>query len=346
LPAAAGASFSAAVSPAGPLSAGPLLARPLLFASRRELSDYALAEGLSWVEDSSNATDKYSRNFVRHRLVPLIQERYPSVLDNLADNLSRFREVEVLYRQALDVHRSQLLERRGADSWQISVIKLRKAVPAATVIYELLRPFGFTPAQSAEVRALLDSTSGHYITSGTHRVLRDRKMLIISSLPDAEHAPGAAAGFDAAPAGQATGAAGATAAAPIAPIPAVLDEDAPAVQFPGGELVQSRERVDPGYPAPIPDDPRRALLDAAHIRYPLILRRWKAGDYFYPLGMRKKKKLSRFFIDCKLSLLDKERTWVLESEGRILWVVGQRIDDRFRISGSTTEALRLEWRTG
>jgi tRNA(Ile)-lysidine synthase len=315
-----------------PLQEG--IVRPLLFASRQELADYAAGEDLSWVEDGSNATDKYNRNFVRHQLVPLLEQRYPSVLDNLGDNLPRFREVEVLYRQALDVHRAQLLERvdTGAHPlpglWQISVIKLRKAVPQGTVIYELLRPFGFTPAQSGEVQALLDSTSGHYITSATHRILRDRKMLILSPLSDAAPAPAAAA-------------------------PVVLDEGADKVQFPGGVLLQSKEPLTsapltsgpltPPALALIPADPRSALLDAAHIRYPLILRRWKAGDYFYPLGMKKKKKLSRFFIDCKLSLVAKEQIWVLESDGRILWVVGQRIDDRFRVTAATRHLVSLRW---
>lgn len=300
------------------------LVRPLLFAFKEELAEYAAAQGLSWVEDSSNATDKYSRNFIRHRLVPLLEERYPRVLDNLSNNLTRFREAEALYRQAIDVHRAQLMEYGNGDVRQISVLKLQKASPLGTVIFELLRPYGFTPAQSAGVQALLDSTPGHYVTSGTHRILRDRKMLIISPLPDTS---------------------GPAVPSAIRFVPSVLDEFAAQALFPGGALLQVRRTLNAAKPAPVPDDPRKAFLDAAHIRYPLILRRWKAGDYFYPLGMRKKKKLSRFFIDSKLSLADKEQVWVLESEGRILWVVGQRIDDRFKITGSTTEVIQLEWRS-
>ena len=283
------------------------IVRPLLFARREDLEAYAKEEGLDWVEDSSNATDKYSRNFVRHRLVPLLEERYPRVVDNLADNLSRFREVEVLYRQALEVYQTQLLEKKGPDTWQVSVIRLGKAVPLGTVIYELFRPFGFTPAQSGAIQALLDSPSGRYVSSATHRVLRDRRMLLIT--PTSES---------------------------TAPI--VLDVGNASIDLPEGTLFHSRIPS-----AALSEDAQIALLDAAYVHYPLVMRRWKTGDYFYPLGMRKKKKLARFFIDAKLSKVDKEKAWVLESQGRILWVVGRRIDDRFKICPSTKEVIRLEW---
>jgi len=89
--------------------------------------------------------------------------------------------------------------------------------------------------------------------------------------------------------------------------------------------------------------PNVALLDAGKIGYPLLLRRWKAGDYFYPLGLRKKKKVARFLIDTKVSMAEKERVWVLEMDKKLIWVVGRRIDDRWKIGPGTKDVLRIEW---
>jgi tRNA(Ile)-lysidine synthase len=326
------------------------IVRPLLFATRAALQQFAEEHGLTWVEDSSNQSDKYTRNFFRHQVIPLVQQAYPAVMENLADNLGRFREIELIYRRAIEQQKKKLLEYKGKEI-HIPVLKLKKAEPLLTVLYEIITPFGFSPQQAGAVAALLDSESGKYVRSGSYRILKNRHWLIISPLDTTEAATilveGAAGNIayeqgmlrleqlplsrlpeGVIPATPAT--ASPTAASPAAS-PAASSAASPAAP-------PARKRPNPGGP---PVNPI-AWLDAEQIKFPLLLRKWQPGDYFYPLGMRKKKKLARFFIDNKLSLADKEKIWVIEMDKKIVWVVGLRIDDRFRITPSTRQVLKIE----
>lgn len=284
------------------------LIRPLLFAARKEIAAFAAAEQITFVEDSSNLTDKYTRNYFRHQVLPAIEQAFPEAVKNTAASIERFREAEILYQQALDVHRKKLLEQRGQEYF-IPVLKLQKTQPLQTILYELLKPFGCSPAQSAQVAALLDSGSGHWVATQTHRILRDRKWLIITPL-------------------EVTGSRH-----------FIIEEDQHMISLPDASISMDIIRAT----SPLPSDPHIACVNIDVLQFPLLLRKWKQGDYFYPLGMTRKKKLSRFFIDQKLSLADKEKVWVLESAKKIVWVVGMRIDNRFRVTDQTKEVLRLHW---
>ncbi len=290
-----------------------VVVRPLLFAGRAVLQQFALEAGLTWVEDSSNQLDKYTRNYFRHQVIPLVQEVYPGALQNLAENIGRFREIEIVYHRAIDQQLKKLLEYRDNEVF-VPVLKLKLASPLATLVYEMITPFGFSAQQTSAIIALLDSGSGKYVCSSTHRILRNRNWLVISPLQTREAAN-------------------------------ILVETGDAVVvYERGELRLQRLPL-ANVPGDIGDN-SIAWLDAADIQFPLLLRKWQAGDYFYPLGMRKKKKLGRFFIDSKLSLGDKEKVWVLEMNKKIIWVVGMRIDDRFRIGAGTKSVLKIEWVRG
>lgn len=311
----------------GMLPSADGIVRPLLFAYRAELEAYAREQQLKNVEDSSNLTDKYNRNFIRHKVLPLIEERFPEVRHNMEANLSRFRDAEVLYNQAVRSQLSKLLEPKDPVQWQVPVLKLSKAEPLDSILYELFKPFGFTPAQVIDIKSLFRSSTGHFVSSPTHRIIRDRRMLLIS--PHQNEAVTQVA----------------------------WPEDQSSVAFPGGRIsmntlgehaIREVHRGDPNIPdagpkIPEAGDSNVAYLDASSLTFPLLLRKWKAGDYFYPLGLGKKKKLSRFFIDRKLSLADKEKVWVLLSGDRVVWVVGQRLDDRAKIFPGSKACLRLEW---
>ncbi|HEV3412929.1 MAG TPA: tRNA lysidine(34) synthetase TilS [Puia sp.] len=283
------------------------VARPLLFADRAVLQRFAEESKLTWVEDSSNLSDKYTRNFFRHQVLPLVERAYPAAMDNLADNLCRFREIEVIYRKAIEQVKKKLLVYRG-DEVHIPVLKLRKSGPLSTLIYELFSPYGFTPQQAGVIEGLLDSPSGKYVCSATHRLLKDRRWLILTPLNSAE------------------------------PPTILIGEDRTIVDY-GPNRLQLEWLPDfAGQPSA---DTSVAWLDAKEISFPLLLRRWRPGDYFYPLGMRKKKKLARFLIDQRLSLAEKEKVWVLEMNKKIIWVVGRRIDDRFKLTDATRQILRI-----
>jgi tRNA(Ile)-lysidine synthase len=180
-----------------------------------------------------------------------------------------------------------------------------------TILWEIIRHFGYSARQVDEVSSLMDSETGRYVASATHRILRNRNWLLISPVQSAQTNV------------------------------FLIEETVPDIVFPAGTLRVKiigpllKDELDAG--ADI------TFLDHRDIRYPLILRKWKQGDYFYPLGMRKKKKISRFLTDAKLSLPQKENVWVLESDKKIIWVVGMRPDDRFRIGPGTASILKVKW---
>lgn len=286
------------------------LVRPLLFASRKQITSFAGEHNLQFVEDSSNSSLKYTRNYVRHQLIPVIEKIFPAVRENIQDNIERLRDVELLYRQSIDNHRKKLLEYRGGEVF-IPVQKLKKVSPLKTIVFEIVREWNFLPGQLPDIMALLDGETGKYIQSATHRIVKNREWLIIGEKKS-----------------------------DIKTI-TVIEQPSENIRFAGGEL-SVKERTLDGKDWKPGTDPYIAEIDADDIKFPLLLRNWKDGDYFYPLGMQKKKKLSRFFIDQKLSQLQKEQVWVLECNKKIIWVVGRRIDNRFRVTASTKKLLQIK----
>ncbi|MBX2926163.1 MAG: tRNA lysidine(34) synthetase TilS [Chitinophagaceae bacterium] len=288
------------------------LVRPLLFASKAMLLEFAVQNDLSWVEDSSNLTDKYTRNYFRQHIIPEILKIYPEAETGIQENISRFRDAEVLYNQAIEQHKKKLIELKGAEV-HIPVLKLKQSVPLKTIVYEIVKEYNFSSGQAGEIVDLLQSESGRYVVSSTHRILKNRSWLIITALEKLEENESSVI---------------------------VINDEQTAVSFAAGILKFKKEDCS----REVTDNKHANLsyVDADAIQYPLLLRKWKAGDYFYPLGMKKKKKLSRFFIDQKLSLAQKEKVWVLEMNKKIIWVVNHRIDDRFKVTPSATACIRIE----
>jgi tRNA(Ile)-lysidine synthase len=282
------------------------LVRPLLSFTRKQLEEFAHAHALCWVEDSSNAGNDYTRNYLRNKVIPSISEVYPDFRVNMENNLTRFSEAAVLYRQSIAFHKKKLLSQYGPE-WHIPILLLKKSDPVRTILYEIIRDFHFTPAQTDEVIRLLDGANGKYVAGPAHRIIKNRRWLIIAPVEQTLEAH------------------------------IIIEENDKQVEYSGGQLRFSYVSVQDSKTLSKESD--TAWLDAAKIQFPLIFRKWKSGDYFYPLGMKKKKKLARFFIDQKLSKTAKEKVRVLIMDNHIIWVVGYRIDNRFCINNNTDNIL-------
>jgi tRNA(Ile)-lysidine synthase len=241
----------------------------------------------------------------------VVQKAFPQAEENLLRNIERFAGAELLYNDAIEAYKKKLLEPKGTEM-HIPVLKLLKLPAASTILYEIISGYGFTAHQTDDVMALLPAETGKYVASATHRIIKNRKWLIIAPLATEN-------------------------AATI-----LVEQGSGSIAYPGGMLVFEKivelAGVEPGN--------NLAQLDAALIQFPLLLRKWKTGDYFYPLGMQKKKKLNRFLGDLKLSVTQKEAVWVLEMDKKIIWVVGRRIDNRFKVIAATKEILLINCKEG
>ena len=286
------------------------LIRPLLFAHRQDILSYASQQNVPFREDVSNSSDKYLRNAVRLNIIPVAEKYFPAVVAQLNDSIHRFAQVEELYIEAVNAKLKKLVDKRGSDLY-IPVLKFLKAKPLEAIAYELFRQYGFTAAQIPHIIELTESDSGHFMESASHKVIKDRDFLIITTRATAD-----------------------TDFITIDGVPCTIEAGKHHFHF---SLAKNS--------GAIPTSPHIAYIDASKITFPLILRKWRVGDYFYPLGMgMKKKKLSRFFIDQKLPLHEKDHVWVLECQKRIVWIAGMRLDERFKLKPASHKVLKVELR--
>ena len=280
------------------------IVRPLLSVDRHQIVRWLADRHLPFRTDSSNASDVYRRNFVRLRLLPLMEQLNPSVRDAILRMAGHLTDVEAIYRNAIDSHRAHLIDADG----RISIDALLRTPALQAVLFELLTPYGFTPSQCADIARALSGESGRSFVApgGRWHLLKDRLHLILY--------PADEVSADAFPLTL-----GSELTAPI-------------------RLSLEERIVDEAFT--ISRSPHVATFDADRIALPLTLRRWRAGDSFVPFGMTGRKKLSDYFSDHKFSLLHKAAAWILcDASGRILWIVGHRTDNRFRITSKTRRAL-------
>ena len=283
--------------------------RPLIHATRAEILAYAQEHGLQWREDSSNAVDVYTRNMIRHRLVPLLEEINPRFVQSAAETMARLSETEAI-QQALLRHWWQEKSRTEPDGVQrIGRNEVLNMPHPEHLLYLILEEKGFSPEQCRQLAAGLNGEAGLELKSDTHCVLIDRNDLIINPLETA--------------------------------LPVLhIQVDDLMLRLPDGRTLML---VPAAAAPPYPDGQTAVLVDSEKLVFPLQLRTWKPGDSFQPFGMGgQAQKLQDFFTHQKLSRLEKDRTWLLfNGDGAMIWVVGLRSDERFRVGQKTDKALKI-----
>lgn len=285
------------------------IVRPLLFATRKDIFDFAKANNIPFVEDSTNEDIQFLRNKIRHRLFPLLKDLCPNFDTVIKKDIDRLRETEIVFRSVIERLRADIIEKES-NICKINIDRLKKLHPIRILLYELLSEYGFNETDSNNVLASLDKESGKQFFSKTHRLLKDRNYLFITPLNADQHQERY-----------------------------LLNESQNMVNYPMHLIIETLEDLTF---VNISKDRNIAMFDKDMLQFPLVLRHWKQGDAFVPFGMRKSKKLSDFFTSEKYSLIEKQQQWLLCSGNDIIWIVGRRTDNRYRISEKTKTILRIE----
>jgi len=281
------------------------LIHPLLFATREDIMAYVEQNKLSYREDSSNKTSKYLRNGLRHKIMPVLEAMQSKYRSILMQNMERFSAAESIYLQKIEEEKQRVCKTEGTFVL-VSIPDLIALENASTYLFEFIKPFGFVFSQAKEiVESIKKGQSGAQFYSSSHMLLRDREELIIQLIQEKP-----AEDF-------------------------VLESEFGEIHYP---LHLSWETL---AKCSIEKDEHIALIDFDKLKFPLKLRKWEQGDAFYPLGMHGKKLLSDFFIDLKLNQIQKENVWLLLSNEEIVWILGYRIDNRFRMTKNTKRTLKI-----
>jgi len=282
--------------------------RPLLCCTRSELENYLIEHELEHVEDSTNSLSDYKRNKIRNEILPLLTEINPSIRQTLYASLDHFKGTLKIYQQAITKITEMIVDNSG-ETITMNIELINKQVDVPTIMYELLSPYNFNFKVIEQIIEHLDSESGKIFFSETHRLVKDRNKLIISTkCLNKENI-------------------------------FILSQEDEVLYFPS-KLTINKFAVTEAYE--VSRNNKKVHIDAAKINFPLTIRAWREGDTFYPFGMKKRKKVSDFFIDNKFSLPEKEQTRFLVSGDEIVWIIGHRLDNRFRVSEETTDILELE----
>ena len=287
-----------------------VIIRPLLWVSREQIHQYAIENQILWHEDHTNAESVYLRNKIRNQLLPVFDELHPEARQGLYKSLEHLSAENELFRELLKEKLSQIV--RHDDG--IQKVKVPEPVEGPTLsfqlLFEWLRNYGFNTDQCRFIFEAMETGIGNKYCSPTHQLVIGRNELQLSEIKSVE------------------------------------DEEIQ-IEIGKGEIISPIHlrfsRFEKSSDFVIDKSSDVALLDADKIQFPLTLRHWRHGDRFHPVGMKGSKLLSDFFVDQKFTEAQKQNVFLLVSaESEILWVVGYRIDDRFKVTSETKSVFRCD----
>ena len=282
--------------------------RPLLFLTREEVDSLVKSEGINYRDDASNLSSKYARNKIRLEVIPKLKELNPNLEATFEANSQRFAELELLLKNTVEDLRKKLISYKEGVFY-LSISAVLELNPQQTLLYELLKPFSFTEPVIDDLIHTLPGQPGSQFESVTHSLVVDRHQLIIT------------------------------------------EKDKPPVQqsvnLGDSSIIWGSQtltiRTQEGNFNDCKTSPGVAMLDAGKLIFPLSVRGWQSGDWFYPLGMKGRKKLSDFFVGQKIPLRQKHRIPILvNGNGDIIWIAGWRLDDRFKVTSNTKKVYIFE----
>jgi tRNA(Ile)-lysidine synthase len=296
--------------------------RTLLPFSRKEIEQYAKENNITWREDQSNKENKYLRNKLRHDIIPLLKELNPSFLNSFNKTVGHLQGSNQILKDRIEELKKEIQIIDGEDlKFKIQHLKLLN-IPKA-YLFELLKQYGFT--EWGSILDLLNAESGKQMISKTHRLLKDRDYLIVSPLNLRNKQSEQYA----------------------------INESTTNLKIDNSpdnsnDINLSFQQLNPekiNLASIKKTDLNTVFIDKNMLKFPLFVRKWNNGDYFYPIGLKGRKKLSKYFKDEKMSLIEKECIWLLCSENKIVWIIGKRPDDRFKITDETKNILKITTKT-
>ena len=282
------------------------IVRPLLPFSRLAILDYAKEQSITWREDKSNSQKKYIRNKIRHQVIPVLKEINPSLLSSFNKTSVYLQESTTIIDDKIKDISKEIITKEG-EVIKFDIKKIEALSNPKAYLYQILKSYNFT--EWDKVHNLLSAQTGKYLRSNSSILLKNREFLVLSLSSNVEKHDGECF---------------------------YIDENGLKNNALPFELsIKNTEEIKL-------DTNKSILVDKKTVNYPLILRKKLAGDFFYPKGMFGKKKLSKYFKDEKLSLIEKKNIWVLcDSKDSIIWIVGLRQDRRFQINSNTKNILKI-----